>query len=266
MFYSSLRELRRADSRLSRMAGRGPFLLLPLQYVPWELWSARVTNYKYYVFGPLGLSSHRIGPRTKNSFELKRSPEQDHTLPRTWYPDGTSQRLTVPSRRACGAKLKKAEEQMALALMMARGFDQVHEAVVGVYQREGGGEPEPAPAWVAQEPSRARGRDSEHSPGRRSRDALRASQRPPHGIRHPAQASSTRRRRSVGRSRPPLCHGCAPNLRNGGVQHGTRRAEGAGPTGAPPQGNSLVLLGFECGGSARESNSPSPRLRRRHRF
>lgn len=39
--------------------------------------------------------------------------EQDHVLPRSWYPDGTDpkvQRLTVPSCKACGAKLKIAEE------------------------------------------------------------------------------------------------------------------------------------------------------------
>ena len=36
--------------------------------------------------------------------------EKDHVLPRSWYPDETSptvQRLTVPSCKACGARLKK---------------------------------------------------------------------------------------------------------------------------------------------------------------
>jgi hypothetical protein len=64
--------------------------------------------------------------------------EKDHVLPRGWYPDGTPatiQRLTVPSCKACGAKLKKAEEQTALALMCARGFDKDHVAALGVYDR-----------------------------------------------------------------------------------------------------------------------------------
>jgi hypothetical protein len=64
--------------------------------------------------------------------------EGDHTLPQSWYPDGTDpklQRLTVPSCRRCGAKLKKAEEQVAFMLMMARGFDHDHPAAAGVYER-----------------------------------------------------------------------------------------------------------------------------------
>lgn len=64
--------------------------------------------------------------------------ENDHTLPRGWYPDGTDsklQHLTVPSCRPCGAKLKKAEEQIAFALMMAKGFDHGHPAAAGVYER-----------------------------------------------------------------------------------------------------------------------------------
>jgi len=64
--------------------------------------------------------------------------EKDHVLPRSWYPDGTPltvQRPTVPSCKACGARLKKAEEQTALALMCARGFDKDHVAAVGVYDR-----------------------------------------------------------------------------------------------------------------------------------
>lgn len=64
--------------------------------------------------------------------------EKDHVLPRSWYPDGTPptvQRLTVPSCQACGARLKKAEEQMALALTFARGFDKDHDAALGVHDR-----------------------------------------------------------------------------------------------------------------------------------
>ena len=65
--------------------------------------------------------------------------ELDHTMPRSWFPDGTSpaevQRVTVPSCKRCGAALKKAEEQVALALMMAKGFDRDHPAAVGVFQR-----------------------------------------------------------------------------------------------------------------------------------
>jgi len=62
--------------------------------------------------------------------------EGDHTLPRGWYPDGTDpklQRLTVPSCKACGARLKKAEEQAAFALAMA--IDRDHPAAAGVYER-----------------------------------------------------------------------------------------------------------------------------------
>ncbi len=64
--------------------------------------------------------------------------EKDHVLPRSWYPDGTAptvQHLTVPSCKACGARLKKAEEQTALALMCARGFDKDHVAALRVYDR-----------------------------------------------------------------------------------------------------------------------------------
>lgn len=64
--------------------------------------------------------------------------EGDHVPPRQWYPDGTDpgvQRVTVPSCKPCGAKLKKAEEQMALALMLSVGFDHNHEAAKGVYNR-----------------------------------------------------------------------------------------------------------------------------------
>jgi hypothetical protein len=64
--------------------------------------------------------------------------EKDHVLPRSWYPDGTTptvQRLTVPSCKACGARLKRAEEQVAIALVFARGFDHDHLAVAGVYER-----------------------------------------------------------------------------------------------------------------------------------
>jgi hypothetical protein len=64
--------------------------------------------------------------------------EQDHTLPQSWYPDGTDpklQRLTVPACKKCGAELKKAEQQMAFALMMAKGFDRDHPAAAGVYER-----------------------------------------------------------------------------------------------------------------------------------
>ena len=64
--------------------------------------------------------------------------EFDHTFPQSWEPDGTNpdvQRVTVPSCKACGAKLKKAEEQAALMWMMARGFDRDHPAVAGVYER-----------------------------------------------------------------------------------------------------------------------------------
>jgi hypothetical protein len=64
--------------------------------------------------------------------------EKDHVLPRSWYPDGTPptiQRLTVPSCKPCGARLKKAEEQTALGLMCARGFDKDHIAALGVYDR-----------------------------------------------------------------------------------------------------------------------------------
>jgi len=66
------------------------------------------------------------------------SEENDHVLPRAWYPDGTDprvQRLTVPACRSCGAKLKKAEEQTALMIVMTRGFDRDHEAALGVYER-----------------------------------------------------------------------------------------------------------------------------------
>src|SRR5438445_11974723 len=64
--------------------------------------------------------------------------QRDHTFPQSWEPDGiepTVQRVTVPSCKACGGKLKKAEEQAALMWMMARGFDRDHPAVVGVYER-----------------------------------------------------------------------------------------------------------------------------------
>src|SRR5690242_1241038 len=64
--------------------------------------------------------------------------EKDHVLPRSWYPDGTPppiQRLTVPSCKPCGARLKKAEEQTALALMFANGIDHDHPAAKGVYER-----------------------------------------------------------------------------------------------------------------------------------
>jgi hypothetical protein len=64
--------------------------------------------------------------------------ERDHVLPKAWHPDGTDpglQRLRVPSCRACGARLKKAEEQMALALTSARGFDRNHPAAAGIWDR-----------------------------------------------------------------------------------------------------------------------------------
>lgn len=64
--------------------------------------------------------------------------EKDHILPRSWYPDGTPptvQRLTVPSCKACGAQLKKAEEQLALAFISAKGFDPNHLAAAGVCER-----------------------------------------------------------------------------------------------------------------------------------
>ncbi len=79
--------------------------------------------------------------------------EKDHVLPRSWYPDGTPptiQRLTAPSCKACGARLKKAEEQTALALMCARGFDKDHVAALGVYDRV-------RATWDVKAPGSARG-------------------------------------------------------------------------------------------------------------
>jgi hypothetical protein len=63
--------------------------------------------------------------------------EGDHTLPQSWYRKGTDpklQRLRVPSCRKCGAELKKAEQQVALMMTMARGFDRSHPAAAGVYE------------------------------------------------------------------------------------------------------------------------------------